>query len=91
MARILSFASSFFSAAFVILLVLGLLSVAGPVMADEPLLNPNLSDSCGVANQGCDDEGYCYPNDCCPCDNNDEVGCQCTTAMCDWEDPPNCT
>jgi len=48
MARVLSFGSSFFSATFVILLVLGLLALGNPVVADEPLSpNNNQMEACG--------------------------------------------
>jgi hypothetical protein len=78
MSRTLSLASSFFSAAFVILLVLSFLVLSGPAVADEllgaePLLNPACAYQSGLGCptvSTCPNHGYCclgYSDDNDPC------------------------
>jgi len=83
MARVLSFTSSFFSAAFVILLVLGLLALGNRVVADEPLGPPPIKEPCAypdetggcpAGNDQCSGDSSC----CCYCFcllNGFEYGC----------------
>jgi len=85
MSRALFLTSSFFSAAFVVLLVLGLLVLGGPVVADEPL-GPPVNEppacaleqgSCPVGITKCTENHCCYGEDqwdgepCCICQDTD--------------------
>jgi hypothetical protein len=90
MARVLSFVSNLFSAAFVIFLILGLMVVVGPVMADEHLDdfgltcggNANDSPACASGNQDCGGNGLT----CCLCADDDDGNqidvCVCWTTPC---------
>ncbi len=87
MSRALSLTSSFFSAAFVVLLVLGLLVLGGPVVADEPLGPPGdeppacaiVQGSCPLGITACVEMHCCYgqflliSGSCCICQDTDCV------------------
>ena len=77
MARVFSVASGFFSAAFVILLVLGAIAVGNVLIADEPL--PSCAgEQCGDGNEPCNYEkcggGSCG---CCYCKEEGQGSCFC--------------
>jgi hypothetical protein len=82
MRHVFSCASSLFAAAFVVLLVLALLTFAGPAFADEPLSRPPNDDGCSVPNgDACPAPQPCSSEDpdCCPCEewNTGDVYCDC--------------
>jgi hypothetical protein len=76
MARLATFALNFFSAAFVILLVLSFLALGNPVVADEPL--NTTSDACYDPDEGCaNGDSYCTDSGtpcCCRCEFEGEGG-----------------
>ena len=95
--RVLSFASGFFSAAFMVLLVLAALTVGGSVAADEPLPPPN-NDGCSVPDgYSCPQPAACGSTQgCCQCADimQERIYCQCifleVGQSCDNEQPPQC-
>lgn len=88
MSRIFSLSSSFFSAASVILLVLGLLVLGGSTIADEPLgpdngqpaaCQLNSNHNCpGPQQTSCGNDNCCFGSqiegDCCICQNTTCTG-----------------
>jgi hypothetical protein len=85
MSRALSLTSSFFSAAFVILLVLGFLVLGGPAVADELLGSQPLTAEpvCEYENGSCP-SGGCGSDDCCSCVDEDTGSpyCDCLNQGC---------
>ncbi len=76
MSRVLSIASSFFAASFIVLMLLGLLSWGSTAaLADEPLT----ANYCGTTEycEDCEGEpcGWCNCNDVCCC--NCDASCLC--------------
>jgi hypothetical protein len=87
MSRTLSLTSSFFSAAFVILLVLSFLVLSGPAVADEllgagPLLNPACTYVSGLTcpvESTCPNNGHCCEGE---YDDEEEYCCLCQDTAC---------
>jgi hypothetical protein len=87
MSRVLSIASSFFAACFIVLAFLGLFAWGGmAVLAEEPIvgapcLGQNWCAACGMGSScpscDCADECCCYCDANCGCHNDVSTGDEC--------------
>lgn len=88
MSRVFSLTSSSFSAASVVLLVLGLLVLGGPTAADEPILPDGDGPpvQCTVSNDTCPGGVTdCSTDHCCLAHTDDNLGiacCNCQNSVC---------